>query len=93
MSGGHFAYRHYQIRELAEEIDGLITGNGKKDEFGDVRYYSKEIIEKLKETTHALNKAADMFQRVDWLVSGDDGEESFLKRWKEDVDDVCPDKG
>jgi hypothetical protein len=26
-----------------------------------------------------------MAQRVDWLVSGDDGESSFLKRWLEEV--------
>ena len=25
---------------------------------------------------------------VDWLVSGDDGEESFLKRLKEDLDQL-----
>ena len=27
-------------------------------------------------------------QRVDWLVSGDDGEESFHERLKEDLDDL-----
>jgi hypothetical protein len=26
-----------------------------------------------------------MAQRVDWLLSGDDGEDSFLLRWDEEV--------
>jgi hypothetical protein len=26
-----------------------------------------------------------MAQRVDWLVSGDDGEESFMRRWEKEV--------
>jgi hypothetical protein len=26
-----------------------------------------------------------MAQRVDWLISGDDGEESFHQRWKEEL--------
>ena len=26
-----------------------------------------------------------MVQRIDWLVSGDDGEDSFRERWGKDV--------
>jgi len=33
-----------------------------------------------------LRKAAIYAQRIDWLLSGDDGEESFLERLKEELD-------
>jgi hypothetical protein len=32
-----------------------------------------------------LRVAAVYAQRIDWLLSGDDGEESFLKRLKEEL--------
>lgn len=48
--------------------------------------YPDEVIEKFKEGVDALRKAAIYAQRIDWLLSGDDGEESFLKRLKEELD-------
>ena len=35
-----------------------------------------------------LKKATIYAQRIDWLVSGDDGEESFLSRLKEDLEQL-----
>jgi hypothetical protein len=34
---------------------------------------------------HYVKAAAKILHRIDWLVSGDDGEDSFLRRWDEDV--------
>ena len=48
--------------------------------------YPDEVIEKFKEGVDALRKAAIYAQRIDWLLSGDDGEESFLERLKEELD-------
>ena len=48
--------------------------------------YPDEVIEKFKEGVDALRKAAIYAQRIDWLLSGDEGEESFLSRLKEDLD-------
>jgi len=48
--------------------------------------YPDEIIEKLKEGVDILRKAEIYAQRIDWLLSGDDGEQSFLKRLQEDLD-------
>lgn len=42
--------------------------------------YSDEVIEKMKEAVKALKIAQIYAHRVDWLLSGDDGEESFLQR-------------
>ena len=33
-----------------------------------------------------LNKAFVYVNRIDWLLSGDDGEETFHKRLKEDLE-------
>lgn len=89
MSGGHFQYQQYQIENIAVEIDEIIGGNDDKslDEWGQRRgnNYPPEVIEKFREASHTLRQAAEMAQRVDWLVSGDDGEELFLRRWAEEV--------
>lgn len=48
--------------------------------------YPDNIIEKFKEAVDILKKAEIYAQRIDWLLSGDDGEESFIMRLKEDLD-------
>lgn len=93
MSGGHFDYDQYRIRQIADSIDQLIRQNGKKkdykvSEWEDEHYYEypAEVIEKFKEGYDTLRKAEIYAQRIDWLVSGDDGEESFIERLKEDLE-------
>lgn len=39
----------------------------------------------MKEAVKALRVAQVYAQRVDWLLSGDDGEESFLRRLEEEL--------
>jgi hypothetical protein len=50
--------------------------------------YPPEIIEKFKEGVKILRTAAIYAQRIDWLLSGDDGNESFLKRLKEELNEL-----
>lgn len=91
MSGGHFDYAQYRLNDIASSIDELIASNGdtSMNEFGDTRGagYSDETIQRFSEASAALRRAEAMAQRVDWLVSGDDGEESFHSRWGEEVPD------
>jgi len=47
--------------------------------------YPDEVIEKMKEAVKSLKIAQEYAQRVDWLLSGDDGEESFLSRLEENL--------
>ncbi|MBW1902859.1 MAG: hypothetical protein JRJ20_14710 [Deltaproteobacteria bacterium] len=49
------------------------------------RHYPPEIIERFREAAHTIRQAQEMAQRVDWLVSDDDGEKSFLRRWTDEV--------
>ena len=50
--------------------------------------YPEEVIEKFKEAVKALRAAEIYAHRVDWLLSGDDGEESFLKRLNESLESL-----
>jgi hypothetical protein len=85
MSGGRFNYQQYRLADIEEEIQEIIDSNNVPDEWGYAYDYSEETLEKFREAKHTLNRARNMVQRVDWLVSGDDGEDSFHKRWKKDV--------
>lgn len=93
MSGGHFDYHQYRIREIADNIEDIIQKNGKKKEY-EIEYswenenyyeYPPEVINKMKEGLDILRKAEIYAQRIDWLISGDDGPETFLKRLQEDL--------
>lgn len=48
--------------------------------------YPDDVIEEFKKGLDILRKAQVYAQRIDWLVSGDGGEESFHRRLKEDLD-------
>ena len=58
------------------------------DEDGEIPYfpdYSEETIREFRKGISILKKAGVYAQRIDWLISGDDGEESFHKRLTEDL--------
>ena len=44
----------------------------------------EEVIEEFKKGAEIIKLAQIYMQRMDWLLSGDDGEESFLERLKQD---------
>ncbi len=85
MSGGHFDYQQYRLHDMATEIKRLIDSNGVPDEYGYVRHYKDITITKFKKAIELLRQAETYVQRIDWLVSGDDSEESFHKRLKEEL--------
>ena len=96
MSGGHFDYEQYKLEQIADSIERVIEGNKKEVTNEDkwiywdnrIYYYNypDEVIEKFKEGVELLRKAQIYAHRIDWLVSGDDGEQTFLERLKEDLD-------
>ena len=51
--------------------------------------YPDGVIEEFKKGVDILRKAHVYAQRIDWLISGDDGEESFHRRLKEDLDKLA----
>ena len=46
--------------------------------------YPEEVIEEFKKGAEIIKLAQIYMQRMDWLLSGDDGEESFIERLKQD---------
>lgn len=48
--------------------------------------YTEETLAEFRKGIEILKQAEVYAQRIDWLLSGDDGEESFHKRLKEDLD-------
>lgn len=89
MSGGHFDYKQYHIDYIADEIEQIILNNDKNDvnEWGEPLYYkfSPEVINEFKNGLNILRRAAIYAQRIDWLVSYDDGEDSFFERLNEEL--------
>ena len=113
MSGGHFDYYQWHIRDIAYNLEDYIYGHSLDEE--DIDYYiedhwledkekeyviknkhtvpnlyeySKETIKEFKKGLAILRKAYVYAQRIDWLLSGDDGEESFHERLKEELDNL-----
>lgn len=91
MSGGRFYYRDDAIGEIASEIERLIQSNDSTEtnEYGERsgHGYSAQTIAKFKHAVDLLRLAQMYAHRVDWLVSGDDSEESFHERLAEDLDE------
>jgi len=50
--------------------------------------YREDIQKIFKEGIEALKIAEIYAQRIDWYLSGDDGEESLISRLKEDLDNL-----
>jgi hypothetical protein len=92
MSGGRFQYQQYPIWQIAEEIQHVIDTNNDEslNEWGDRRGrgYPPEVIAKFHEAVRALKVAYVYAQRVDWLLSDDDGEESFIERLADELEAI-----
>jgi hypothetical protein len=81
MSGGHFNYKQHSLLDMADSIGSAILSNDstEKDEWGsDIgRHYTHETIVEFEKAVKALKLAYVYAQRIDWLLSCDDGEDSF----------------
>ena len=91
MSGGHFDYQQYKLGYIADELEQLILQNDSEElnQWGDRvgRQYTAETIEQFETALGLVRRAQIYVQRIDWLVSGDDGEESFHARLKQELED------
>lgn len=81
MSGGHFDYIQYKLNAVETAIDDVIHDTDSHCCPGDDVPLTKT---RLKLTKLLVVAAAAAIHRVDWWLSGDDGTDSFHKRWKED---------
>lgn len=61
------------------------------EEYADGKYYpdyTKETINEFRKGVEILKKARIYAQRIDWLLSCDDGEESFHRRLNEELEQL-----
>lgn len=90
MSGGHFDYNQWKIQMIADDIEQLIIDNDsdEKNEWGDIKghHFTEDTIRQFKSAVALLKVSYVFAQRIDWLVSGDDGEDSFHRRLKDELE-------
>jgi hypothetical protein len=90
MSGGHFQYKQWEIGNIGDEVEQLIIDNDSEElnQWGDRKgcHFTPETIAEFKKALVLLRQAHIYAQRIDWLVSGDDGEDSFHRRLKTDLE-------
>lgn len=79
MSGGSLDYFYSRIDEPIQIISEKIKW-GKKT-------WSSKTLKKFNMAIKYLRVAQIYSKRIEWLLSGDDGEESFHKRLKEELDE------
>jgi hypothetical protein len=99
MSGGYFQYIQDYIGNIEADIFEALEQQGKEvpkylwtihgwdglTEPPKYPQYPEEVQKRFKEAIYALKKAYIYAKRVDWYLSGDDGEEQFLKRLDEQL--------
>ena len=84
MSGGHFDYDNFALDRVADDIESAIKNNGVPDEYGYKTEFSKATLSKFKLVANDLRRLSKQVLHIDWLLSGDDGEEQYLNRIKEE---------
>lgn len=90
MSGGYFNYKQYQIGEIIESIESAILQEELTDS-DESNGFSTDTINEFKNAVSILKCAELYAQRIDWLMSGDDGEDSFHRRLKDDMEGLLGD--
>jgi hypothetical protein len=82
MSGGAFDYAYLKVEAFADDLGLRLDERNKVDQWGgkpnEVR--SDEAHAKLREIERLARHVARLMIEVEWLYSGDTGEESFMAR-------------
>lgn len=84
MSGGAFDYRQGVINQLIDDLERLLCEQRKVElrQFPRVSNYAQSVAEY---TIRQLKICYTCVQRLDWLISGDDGDESFATRLHDEL--------
>lgn len=89
MSGGHFDYKQDYIQDIMDSIGKVVTNNDNltKNEWGDRvgHGYSPKTIAEFKKAIIVLREAYIYAKRIDLLLSGDDGQDSFHAHLQEQL--------
>lgn len=83
MSGGHFndnEYVYYKVAQFTDELEHEIASNTAKNDLGYCPNFSEKTLKELKKWLPRLKQMADVMHHIDYLYSGDYGEDTFLER-------------
>ena len=76
MSGGHYNYAYFKMTEMAETI---------QEDLDDEDNHLSDAVRKVMEKFVAdLLVVADKAKALEWFMSADDSEETFLETFKND---------
>ena len=85
ISGGYFEYKQYHIQDIIEKLEETKVKIENEEEY--YQYDRKqELLQEILNGLNYLNLAGIYTKRLDWLFSGDDGEDSFFKRLEEELE-------
>lgn len=74
MSGGSFDYAYFRTQEFADDLENRLADS----EFVDM--YEPEVILRMRHAVHTARKASLYMKEVEWLVSGDTSDDTFISR-------------
>ena len=98
MSGGYFDYKEWHIDQIADDVESYINKCDRKEEkdwgYEDqsgkyipyVYEESEEVLNEFRKGLKILRQAFVYAKRIDYLLSGDDGDESFLEHLKQELE-------
>ena len=90
MSGGHWDGRQFCMNMIADDLEDLVEKNDDDtlDDWGNRKGkgYSPKTLERIKKTALALRALERAVHHIDYLLSGDHGEDTFDKAWRRDVE-------
>lgn len=90
MSGGFFDHSQYTLNQIVTDIEDEIYYNDSEEvnEYNEKRGngFSEDTMQEFKLAVWYLKQALVYTQRIDWLLSGDDGEKTFHERLKKDLE-------
>ena len=89
MSGGFFSHKDSHIDQIADDIEQLIRNNdstqvnqwGEKIGYG----FTVDTLYEFRKALDHLRYARAYVRRIDYLLSGDDSEDSFQKNLDQDL--------
>ena len=82
MSGGHFNYDQHRLNDIADSIDTIIENNSIEDDWGYCTNYSEQTLSRLAVVSKMLRTCYDLVHEVDWMLSGDTGEDTFNREYE-----------
>ena len=88
MSGGYFDYDQYRLFDIINSLDERKKSIKDYGKDIDVLTIDKSTEDLFEDARIILQLAYIFLQRVDWLLSGDDGPATFKERIKEDLMDA-----